>query len=68
MRLTVNNEEDLRSKAFFVCKDARGSEEISNLALADVRLTVNNEEGLRSKAFFVCKDARGSEEISNLAL
>ena len=69
----VHKDEDgrksgLAQQGLFVCKDARGCEEISNLALIDARLTVNNEVDLRSKAFFGCKDARCSAEISNLAL
>ncbi|MBR0078179.1 MAG: hypothetical protein IJP72_07275 [Bacteroidales bacterium] len=55
----------LRSNAFY-CKDARSSEEISNLAqhchrwpLADKRV-VTRKKFLRSKGFLACKDARGS--------
>ena len=41
------------------CKDARGSEEICNLA--------HSKQGkLAQQDLFACKDARGSEEIFNL--
>ena len=66
----MGEKEDLRSKAFFVCKDARGSGEICNLALAlaFTRMKTDEKEDLRSKGLFVCRDARGGAEICNLAL
>ena len=66
----------LRSNAFY-CKDARGSEEISNLALTVFCGHMRTQEEAKNKkkdATWLrlevrrCKDARGSEEISNLAL
>jgi hypothetical protein len=58
----------------FSCKDARGSEEIFNLALKYTFVgRLRTYKGMGTKVhceamfFCSCKDARGSEEIFNLA-